>query len=69
MLQSFLIQDDDIALEDDEEYELDIVVSSVTDNVIAGDSADLTITDDDSKLCPWQCVYCTFDPLERVCIL
>ncbi len=49
MLQSYSIQDDDIALESDEIYTLTLINPSPLDNVIFAESASLTITDDDSK--------------------
>ncbi|XP_019860793.1 PREDICTED: uncharacterized protein LOC105315165 [Amphimedon queenslandica] len=46
-LPSFVITNDDVALEDDESYSLSISDPSVTQNVIAADSTDIDITDDD----------------------
>ena len=49
MLPSFSIIDDNFGLELDEEFELELVSSSPSDNVILGEPANITITDDDSK--------------------
>ena len=49
MLPSFIINDDSFGLELNEEFELEIVSSSPSDNVILGEPANITITDDDSK--------------------
>ena len=49
-LGPFNITDDDVALEGTEGYSLMISNPSITQNVIASDSTDISITDDDSKL-------------------
>ena len=49
-LGPFNIKNDNVALERTEEYSLMISNPSITQNVIASDSTDISITDDDSKL-------------------
>ena len=60
-LPSFVITNDDVALEDVERYSLSISNPSVTQNVVAAGSTDIDITDDDSK-CHYilycHCHYC-----------
>ena len=48
-LGPFNITNDNVALERTEEYSLMISNPSITQNVIASDSTDISITDDDSK--------------------
>ena len=49
-LGPFNITDDNVALERTEGYSLMISNPSITQNVIASDSTDISIVDDDSKL-------------------
>ena len=49
-LGPFNIIDDDVALEGTEGYSLMISNPSITQNVIASDSTDISIIDDDSKM-------------------
>ena len=49
-LGPFNITDDNVALERTEGYSLMISNPSITQNVIASDSTDISIIDDDSKL-------------------
>ena len=48
-LGPFNITDDNVASERTEEYSLMISNPSITQNVTASDSTDISITDDDSK--------------------
>ena len=48
-LGPFNITDDNVALERTERYSLMISNPSITQNVIASDSTDISIIDDDSK--------------------
>ena len=55
-LPSFVITNDDVALENVERYSLSISNPSVTQNVVATGSTDIDITDDDSK-CHYYILY------------